>query len=72
MKFDLTQPGLYYLLNTPEVQKEIARLRLSEKATFEKKPDSDLIAHMMARAIYGSREVYRRQAGGGVCQGREA
>ena len=51
MKFDLTQPGLYYLLNTPEVQKEIARLRLDEKATFEKKPDSDLIAHMMARAI---------------------
>lgn len=51
MKFDLTQPGLYYLLNTPEVQAEIARLKLEEKAAFEKNLDSDLIAHMMARAI---------------------
>ena len=51
MKFDLTQPGLYYLLNTPEVQKELERLKLGEKASFEKKPDADLIARMMARAI---------------------
>ena len=29
MKFDLTQPGLYYLLNTPEVKAEIERLKLA-------------------------------------------
>ncbi len=51
MKFDLTQPGLYYLLNTPEVKAEIERLKLDEKASYEKKPDTDAIAHMMARAI---------------------
>jgi len=51
MKFDLSQPGLYYLLNTPEVQAELRRLKLDDKAAFEKKPDTDLIARMMARAI---------------------
>lgn len=51
MKFDLSQPGLYYLLNTPEVQSEIQRLQLGEKASFEKKPEIDLVARMMARAI---------------------
>ena len=51
MKFDLTQPGLYYLLNTPEVKAEIERLQLGEKATYEEKPDADTIARMMARAI---------------------
>lgn len=51
MKFDLSQPGLYYLLNTPEVQAELKKLKLEDKASFEKKPDTDLIARMMARAI---------------------
>ena len=51
MKFDLTQPGLYYLLNTPEVKAEIERLKLNEKASYEEKPDADTIARMMARAI---------------------
>ncbi len=51
MKFDLTQPGLYYLLNTPEVQAELKRYRLEDKASFARKPDSDLIAHIMAKAI---------------------
>ena len=51
MKFDLTQPGLYYLLNTPEVKAEIERLKLNEKASYEEKPDADAIARMMARAI---------------------
>ena len=51
MKFDLTQPGLYYLLNTPEVKAEIERLNLGEKATYEEKTDADTIARMMARAI---------------------
>jgi len=51
MKFDLSQPGLYYLLNTPEVQAELERLKLGEKASFEKKPEIDLVARMMARAI---------------------
>src|SRR5574344_776440 len=51
MKYDLSQPGLYYLLNTPEVKAEIERLKLGEKASFEKNPDTDFIARMMARAI---------------------
>lgn len=51
MKFDLAQPGLYYLLNTPEVKAEIERLKLNEKASYEEKPDADTIARMMARAI---------------------
>lgn len=51
MKFDLSQPGLYYLLNTPEVQAELKKLKLEDKASFEKKPDTDLIARMVARAI---------------------
>ena len=51
MKFDLSQPGLYYLLNTPEVKAEIEKLRLNEKALYEEEPDADTIAHMMARAI---------------------
>lgn len=58
MKFDLSQPGLYYLLNTPEVQAELKKLRLEEKASFEKNPDMDLIARMMARAISDEVEKY--------------
>ena len=58
MKFDLSQPGLYYLLNTPEVKAELERLKLNEKASFEKKPDTDLIAQMMARAISSEVEKY--------------
>ena len=58
MKFDLSQPGLYYLLNTPEVKAELERLKLNEKASFEKKPDTDLIAQMMARAISSEVEKF--------------
>ena len=38
MNFDLSQPGLYYLLNTPEIKAELARLKLEAKASFEKNP----------------------------------
>ena len=58
MKHDLSQPGLYYLLNTPEVKAELERLKLNGKASFEKKPDTDLIAHMMARAISSEVEKF--------------
>lgn len=57
MKFDLTQPGLYYLLNTPEIQAELKKLNLTEKALYEQKVDTDAIARMMARKI--SDEVER-------------
>lgn len=61
MKFDLTQPGLYYLLNTPEVKAELERLKLGDKATFDKKPDTDMIAHMMARAISDEVELFIKE-----------
>lgn len=51
MKYDLSQPGLYYLLNTPEIKSELERLSMGDKVIYEKKPDIDLVAHMMARAI---------------------
>ena len=59
MKFDLTQPGLYYLLNTPEVKAEIERLKLAEKASYEEKPDAGTIARMMARAISDEVEKFK-------------
>ena len=58
MNFDLSQPGLYYLLNTPEIKAELARLKLEAKASFEKNPDAETIAQMMARAISAEVEKY--------------
>ena len=58
MNFDLSQPGLYYLLNTPEIKEELARLKLEAKASFEKNPDTETIAQMMAGAISAEVEKY--------------
>lgn len=58
MKYDLSKPGLYYLLNTPEVKSELEKLHLDTKASFEKKPDPDMIAKLMAKAISEEVEKY--------------
>ena len=57
MKFNLSRPGLYYLLNTPEVQAELNKLNITDQALFEQKVDTDAIARMMARKI--SDEIQR-------------
>ena len=61
MKLDLSQTGLYYLLNTPEVQAELGRLGLTDKASFEKKPDVGTIARLIANSISGDVEQFIKE-----------
>ena len=61
MKFDLSHTGLYYLLNTPEVQSELGRLGLAGKASFEKKPDVGTIARLIANSISGDVEQFIKE-----------
>lgn len=57
MKFDLNKPGLYYLLDTPEVKKRLQELE--SRAVLEKAEPAQ-IAKLVSRAIADEIEAYLR------------
>ena len=50
MDFDITRPGLYYLLNTPAVQTRIRELGIASRVCFEK-GEPDEIIRLVSQAV---------------------